>query len=214
MAETVALPAQKRDKSGTRHARRLREHGQLPAVVYGHGEETACITIPLEDFYQAIRHGSRLIDLQSDGGVQTALISEVQWDALGDQLLHVDFTRVSKDERVSVEVNLELKGTSPGAEAGGVLDQQMHSIEVECAAVDVPDAIIVNINELQLEEAIHVRDLHLPEGVTTGEDPDAVVIQVVSPVEEPEEEEEEGEGESAEPEVIKREKEEGEEEGD
>src|SRR5206468_4967888 len=89
------------------------------------------------------------------------------WDHLGKDVLHIDFERVSADERIEVPVRIELKGIAPGVTGGGILDQPLHTVMVECLAISIPDSIRVNINELQLGAAIHVKDLTLPEGVTT-----------------------------------------------
>src|SRR5205823_9021521 len=114
MAEAVTLVTQKREGRGTREARRLRQKGLVPAVVYGHKEATVAVALPGEELEKAIRHGARVVDLHTDGSVQKALIREVQWDHLGKELLHVDFARVAADERVVVTVPVEVRGTAPG----------------------------------------------------------------------------------------------------
>ena len=111
---------------------------------------------------------------------------EVQWDHLGQDVLHVDFRRVSADERIHVTVPIELRGIAPGVTGGGVLDQPLHTLDIECLAVAVPDSIRVNINELQLGAAIHVRDLTLPPDVKALADADAIVVHVTAPQAEPE----------------------------
>jgi large subunit ribosomal protein L25 len=128
----------------------------------------------------------------------------MQWDVFGREILHVDFARVSSDERVTLEIPITLKGNAPGANEGGVLDQPMHSIEIECPATNIQESIIVNISGLHLDQAIYVRDLKFQEGVTTSEDPDQIVVHVIRAAGE-EELEIAGEG-SAEPELIRREK--------
>jgi large subunit ribosomal protein L25 len=141
-----------------------------------------------------------------DGKTEKALIREIQWDHLGIDVLHVDFTRVAADERVVVPVSIELRGIAPGVTAGGLLDQPLHSLEVECLAVSMPDSIRVNVNELQVGGVIHVRDLVLPAGVKAMAEPDAVVVQVkaAEAVAEPAAAAEAPE--QAEPEVIGRQK--------
>jgi large subunit ribosomal protein L25 len=203
MAETVVLVGEKREGRGTRGARRMRAEGRVPAVLYGHKEATVPLALAGEELANAIRHGSRVVELKLDGGAQQALIREVQWDHLGKDLLHVDFIRVSKDERIHVAVPLEIRGIAPGVTGGGVLDQPMHTVRVECLAVAVPDSIRVNVSELQIGSAIHVRDLHLPPGVTVLDDPDAVVVIIKTPMAEPEPAAAPEAG-AAEPEVIGR----------
>jgi large subunit ribosomal protein L25 len=126
----------------------------------------------------------------------------VQWDHLGKDLLHVDFARVAADERIVLTVPIELRGTAPGVTAGGVLDQPIHTLSIECLAISIPDTIRVNIGELQIGSAIHVRDLALPAGVKAMSDPEAIVVQVKQPVAEEEAPVAAEAAEAAEPEVI------------
>jgi len=181
MAESVLLVTQARSTRGTHEARRMRKRGLIPGVVYGHKEETVSVAVPRDELFRVIRHGIRVVDLQAAGKTETALIRDVQWDHLGLDIVHVDFARVAADERIKIEVRIELRGTAPGVTAGGLLDQPIHSLEIECLAVAVPESIRVSIGELQIGQAIYVKDLKLPEGVTTAVDPDAIVVQVAAP---------------------------------
>jgi large subunit ribosomal protein L25 len=180
MAESVALVTQPREGRGSQAARRLRRKGIIPAVIYGHKEETLCVALPLEELERTIRRGVRVVDLKTNGKEEKALIRDVQWDHLGKELLHVDFARVALDERIVVSVPVELRGVAPGVNAGGTLDQPIHALSVECLAVSIPESIRVNVGELQIGSAIHVRDLVLPEGVKAMSDPDAIVVHVTT----------------------------------
>jgi large subunit ribosomal protein L25 len=205
MAEAVVLEAKTRDGNGSQAAKRLRKQGLIPAVVYGHKEATVSVALSADDFHKAVRHGARVVDLQTGGKLQKALIREIQWDHLGHDILHVDFYRVAADERIVVTVPIDIRGTAPGVSAGGILDQPLHTLSVECPAISVPDSIRVNINELQLDAAIYVRDLTLPPGVKAMNDPDAIVVHVTAPIAEPEAPVAPA-AESAEPEIIGRQK--------
>jgi large subunit ribosomal protein L25 len=185
MAETLEFVTQPRQDTGSQAARRLRRKGLVPAVVYGHKEATVHVTLPMDELQKAVRHGVRVVDLKTDGKTEKALIKEVQWDHLGKDLLHVDFARISADERVVVTVPLELRGIAPGVTGGGVLDQPMHTLSIEALAVALPESIRVNIGDLQLGGVIHVRDLVLPPGVKAMADPDAVVVHITVPAAEP-----------------------------
>jgi large subunit ribosomal protein L25 len=186
MAEAAVLSISERTGRGTKKAVKLRKEGRVPGVLYGHKEQTASVSAGHEEMVDAIRHGARVVDLQQEGAaVQKAQIMEVQWDHLGKDVLHVDFRRVAEGERITLSVTLELRGTPLGVTAGGVLEQPLHTIEIECPAVNVPDSIRVNIAELQIGGSIHVRDLTLPADVKALTDADAVVIQVTQPREEP-----------------------------
>jgi len=212
MAESLILVAEPRAERGSQAARRLRRKGLLPAVVYGHKEETVSLVVPREEVESAIRHGVRVVNLRADGKEEKALIRDVQWDHLGKELLHVDFARVGEDERIVISVPLEIRGTAPGVTAGGVLDQPIHTLSVECLALSIPSSIRVNVGELQMGQALHVRDLVLPPGVKAMVDADAIVVHVTVPAAEPEAPAVPEVAEKAEPEVITQKKpEEGEE---
>jgi large subunit ribosomal protein L25 len=208
MAE--ALDVQVRNSKGKRNAKRLRLAGSIPAVLYGHGEQTVSLTLNHDQFATALRHGSKLVDLK--GGVnETALIRELQWDVYGTEVQHVDFARVSADERITVTVQVELRGQAPGARQGGVVQHMVHEIEIECLATAIPDKIQLNVNHLELKSSITVGQIELPEGVKLLSDADAIAVQCVEPAAEVEEAAPAAEG--AEPEVIGRKaEEEGEEE--
>jgi large subunit ribosomal protein L25 len=203
--ETVTLTAQPREGRGKRAAAKLRKQGLVPAIVYGHEQEPSAVTLPQVDLERVLRHHVRVVDLQTNGHTDTALIREVQFDHLGKEILHVDFERHSKDERIHVEVPIELRGTPTGIGAGVVLDQPLHSLKVECPVIAVPESIRVRIEGLQLGHAIHVKELQLPEGVVALADPDSVVVQLKAALAEPEAAPAEpGAAGAAEPEIVGR----------
>ena len=200
MAEIVLLPTEMREGRGTRTSEKLRKLGKVPAVVYGHKEKTISVSVGHDVLLSAVRHGARIVDVQLDGKVEKAQIMELQWDYLGKVVLHVDFKRVSADERIQITVPVELKGIAPGIAGGGILDQPLHTLRIECPVLSVPDSIKVNINELQIDTQVHVRDLKLPEGVKVLDEGDAIVVQIKAALAEAEEGAT-GEG-TAEPEII------------
>src|SRR5690348_9680728 len=104
MAESLILETQPRDGRGTQAARRLRRQGLVPAVIYGHKQDTVPIALSGEELHNAVRHGARVVDLKTAAGTEHALIQELQWDHLGKEILHVDFRRVDINERVQVPV--------------------------------------------------------------------------------------------------------------
>ena len=145
MAEV--LNVESRDLRGKRNSRRLRRAGAIPCVLYGHGEDVVSLAVRGEQISSALRHGSRLVELR--GAVNgSAFIREMQWDAYGKEVLHVDFTRVSLDEKVEVTVLVELRGEAPGVKEGGVVELLQHEIELECPAGSIPEKLELNINHL------------------------------------------------------------------
>lgn len=185
MAEKVVLNSEMRTKSGGRDSAHLRKKGRIPAVVYGHKQDPDHVHVSHEEFVSALRHHVRNLELTVKGKKEPVLIQAVQHDFLGREIIHVDFRRVSADERIHATTQVHLKGTARGTQGGGVLDQPLHILHIECPALDVPEAIIVKIDDLQLGQAIHVKELVLPPGVKVLGDQDAVVVQVKSPSAEP-----------------------------
>jgi large subunit ribosomal protein L25 len=203
------IQASKRDQLGSRANKRLRDAGHLPGVVYGHKEAIVPVTLPRKEVVNHLNKGAHLFDLTLDGKAEKVLVKEVQYDHLGIEVIHVDFARVSLDEKVEVTVPLELKGTPKGEEEGAVLQQIVNELELECLVTDIPDKIVANVTEMGKDSALHIRELQLPPGVKALQDPD-LIVAVVKEIEEEAVAEPGAEG-SAEPEVIGRKKEEGEE---
>lgn len=198
------LVAQRRTKLGTSANRRLRASGQVPGNVYGHKQDPISVSFCEKEAAALVRSTHRVVDLELDGKSETAILRETQWDAYHKQLWHVDFMRVDANERVKVDVDVVLRGTAAGALAGGVLEHSLHMLHVDCLAINIPEAISVKVQGLQIGQAIHVKELEIPVGVTVLNNPDAIVVRVVQPIVV---EVAPTEGATvAEPEVIKKEK--------
>ena len=205
--QSIHLSAQPRSELGSRANKRIRDKGFVPGVLYGHKEAVVPVTLPKKELSTHLSHGAHLFDLALDGKTEKVLVKEVQYDHLGMEVIHVDFARVSLDEKVEVTVPIELKGTPKGEEEGGVLQQMLNELEVECLVTDIPDSITVNVSEMKVDDSIHISDLKLPPGVRALQDPE-VIVAAVKVIEE-EAAAPTPEGESAEPEVIGRKAEEG-----
>jgi len=208
MADAVTIHAQARDPgknkgTGTRVSRRLRAKGRIPAIIYGHKQAPAPISLARDDVWTMIKKATHLAQLQVGEATEMVLVRDVQWDHLGKEIIHLDFARVSADESIHTQVALEFHGTPPGIAEGGVLDVLVHSIEVSCRATAIPDHVRVNLGELHLNQGIHVRDLALPEGVEALAEPELLLAHVVTRAAEPEPAEGAAGG-SVEPEVIGR----------
>jgi large subunit ribosomal protein L25 len=176
--ESVKLTIKPRPGHGSRGAKKLRKTGLIPAVVYGHKEAVVPVALDRKEFETALRHNTRVVDLQLPAGPQTAVIQDVQYDHLGSVVMHVDFKRVSRDERVKITVRIEMKGTPAGLGGGHILEQPLHALHIECPALAIPDSIKVVVAGLQLGHPIHVKELTLPDGVKALDDPDLVVAQI------------------------------------
>jgi large subunit ribosomal protein L25 len=176
MSETVTFKASVRPQGGTRNSARLREQGKLPAVVYGHKKEPISICMDAHDFVENLHHGHRIFDVDIDGVKDTLLVKDLQYDYLGKTVIHADLMRVDMSERVKVQVMIELRGTAVGTHAGGIVEEIMNAIEVECAVRDIPETLPLNIKDLGLNESILAGQVELPNGFTLVTDPDAVVV--------------------------------------
>ncbi len=213
MADVSILKTQQRDGTGSRSARQLRKAGQTPIVLYGHGEGTVSLGIDTHDLVKALDTGHHVYTLDLSGAEQKVLVKDIQYDALGDHILHVDFARISAHEKVEVTIPVRLTGTAPGIEAGGVLEQPLHEVTISCPADEIPDFLKISTDGMEIDDVRYISDLDAPSGVELMHEDTEVVVVITRPnIEEEPEEEEELEGEALmEPEVIGRE-EEGEEE--
>jgi large subunit ribosomal protein L25 len=197
MAEKLQVEI--RESLGKRNTRRLRATGQTPGILYGHGEECVCLTVPAKTILSLVMHGQRLVNLT--GAVdESAFIREIQWDTWGDVVTHVDFTRISADEKVQMQVMVELRGEAAGIKSGGIVEHLVHQLQIECPANAIPEKIQVRIKGLELNESIKVADIEAPDRVVILDDPGKTVVQCVEPTEELEEEL--GEAGAGEPKVI------------
>lgn len=164
--EIPSMKAEKRTGLGTRLTRLARKVGRLPAVVYGHGEAPEALSLDHHDTLVALKHGARTLQLEVGGQKQQFLIKEVQYDAFGTMPIHLDLMRVDLNERVQVKVAIELKGIPKGVAEGGILDQVMDSLEVDCLVTQIPDTLHPVVTHLGLLESLLVKDIVLPAGVT------------------------------------------------
>jgi large subunit ribosomal protein L25 len=210
MSDTPMLIATSREKQGTTECRRLRRAGRTPGNVYGHQKAPVAISVPSDAIAALVHSGHRLVECEIDGTAETTMFRDVQWDAFAIEIQHFDLVRIDANERVELNVPIELRGTAPGVLAGGMLQQPLHELSISCLAAQIPDSIVVRINSLEIGQQITVGDLQLPPTVTCDLPPETTVAQVAEAVEM---EDEAGELEAGpvEPEVIgqkKREEEE------
>ena len=180
--------------------KRLRQTGKIPAVLYGHGEGTVMLTASEKEINKMIDAGSHIIDLAGEVS-GTALVKEVQWDALGSNVLHLDLARVDANEKVEVTLQVVLHGEAPGVKDGGVVSLVRKELLILCPVSAVPDNIVCEIGGLELDGVISAGDLELPEGAELARSPDQTIASCQEPQKQAEEEAEEA-TEGAEPEVI------------
>ncbi|SKA94438.1 large subunit ribosomal protein L25 [Prosthecobacter debontii] len=184
MAKILDIIAQPRTSEGTGAVSRLRKAGSIPAVVYGRKVAPTNVQVDAKTFTKILETSASdniLVSLKIDSNEQLALVQEVQHDHLRGGILHVDFHAVAMDEEIHAQVPLHLVGESPGAKAGGLIESIHHTLEVRCLPKDLPEAIEVDISELQAGKGIHVGEVKLPEGVSAKLAADVVLVMCEEP---------------------------------
>lgn len=211
---TATLNAKPRQDTGKGVARKLRAAGEVPGIIYGHGRQPQPLSINAREFdrlAERVRITSTVIELALDGKTARTLIRELQRDPIRRSVIHVDFQELVAGEKVTVSVPLRLVGTPEGVKTGGgILEETMHQIEVTCDPANIPDHIDVDVTALTIGHSLHVGDLKLPEGVEVVDDPEQTIAVVSAPKAEEEVVPVEGAAPeaAAEPELIRKPKEE------
>jgi len=214
--ERPTLKVKIRAKTGKSYTSKIRKKGLIPAVLYGpHLKES----IPLEidkfevhSLMSTISEGERIITLeivnQDKDNKREVILKDVQHSWIKGGLQHLDFYEVTRGEKISTEVPLRLVGEAPGVKKGGVIEQLVREIEIECLPENIPPHIDVDIKELDIGDSLRIKDLKLPPGVRTLTNPEEIVVSVLSPISEEELEKlEEEKGVVAEEvEVVKKER--------
>jgi large subunit ribosomal protein L25 len=193
------LAAESRTDTGKGAARRVRAAGRVPAVLYGHGIKPEHLSVDAREFAQALRSGgaNALLELRFGRTRHLALAREVQRHPVRGTYTHVDFLVVRRGEKVTVQVPVHLVGEAPGVVQGGILDQDLHQLNVEAEVTAVPEAVEADVSGLQIGDVLRVGDLKAPEGAAVLDDAEAPVVSVVAPTVEPVEEAEEEEAAEA-----------------
>jgi large subunit ribosomal protein L25 len=187
MAKQVKLSATRRTGTGRSAVRKIKAQGGVPAIVYGGKTKPEPLQVSRRDISLLLSHASGeniLVELEIEGdkASRLALMQEVQHAPLGGDILHVDFHAVSMDEMIEADVPLEPTGTPEGVKTfGGLLEQNIRSLEIECLPRDLPDVISVDVSHLNIGDSIHVREIPLPEGVTTRVPADLTAFSVLAP---------------------------------
>ena len=216
MAKQVKLKAEPRMNLGRSAVRKLRARGLIPAIIYGGNDKPRPLQVAASDINAMMSHASGenvLVELEiaGEGLSRTALVQEVQHSPVGGAIRHLDFHAISMDEIIQAEVPLEPTGTAVGVKTfGGLLEQSLRTLAIECLPRDLPDRITVDISQLNIGDSIHVRDIQFPPGVTPRVQPDLTAFSLLAPVVEEEPAVVEAEAAAVGPEVITEKKEEGE----
>jgi large subunit ribosomal protein L25 len=178
------LTAERREGRGTGVARKLRAAGRIPAVLYGHDQESQPLSVDAHDMFKVLHTSAGanvLVDLKVDDTEHLVLPREIQRNHIRDTIVHVDFLVVSRTETIQVNVEIVDVGEAPGVKQGGVVDHHMREVVVECFPQDVPEHLEADVSGLDLNDVLHVSDLVAPKGVTILTNPEETVLAVIVP---------------------------------
>src|SRR5205814_1378728 len=181
---TANLNAKPRSDRGTGVAGKLRQSGQIPAIIYGHSREPQSLAIDtreLEKLLDRVAAASTVIELSIDGRSARTLIREIQRHPVKRSILHVDFQELVAGEKVTVSIPLVFTGSAEGVRAGGILDQVMHELSIRVDPSNIPNHVDVDVTPLAIGHSIHVRELNIPAGVEVLDEEDATVCTVSEP---------------------------------
>ncbi|HET7629489.1 MAG TPA: 50S ribosomal protein L25/general stress protein Ctc [Bacillales bacterium] len=202
----IVLQAQSREDLSKSNTKGLRRTGNIPAVLYGNGVDSRAIFIDGSDFIKVIRKAGRngVITMKIDGEDYPVMLHEYQTDTIKDELLHADFYKVDMSSEVDADVNVHLVGESAGQKEGGVVQHLLHEITVRALPADIPEAIEVNIEKLEIGDSLSIKDLAKTGNYEILNDVEETIVSVTPPqAEEPEDTTDE---EITEPELVDAEK--------
>lgn len=203
--ETIKIAVQERKDFGKNASRRARRAGMIPAAVYSKGKETQAFLVNADEWQAfSANHASHMVTLAHGSVDIPALVKEVQFNYLKNYVLHIDFQEVNLNEDIVSSVAIHAHGEAVGAAHGGILEQELHELEVICHPADLPEMLHVDVSKLEIGQSLHVSDIVLPAGVKCEMDPETVVFHVARP--QLEEEPSAATEEVTEPEVIKEKK--------
>ncbi|TFG75903.1 MAG: 50S ribosomal protein L25/general stress protein Ctc [Thermodesulfobacteriales bacterium] len=220
MAQST-LNVLKRKRMGKSGAREIRKEGNIPAVLYGKGTETLSLVINPAELKEALSTDAgenTLLEIHvkdEEAEIQKlSLLREVQYDYLTDKPIHLDFQALDMKEKITVTVPVQIEGSAKGVKEGGILEEILREISVECLPTNIPNSFSVDVTELEIGHSIHVGTLEIEEGVTILHENEDTIVTVLAPKVETEPTEEEIEGEEGTEEAATEEaQEEGSEEG-
>jgi large subunit ribosomal protein L25 len=186
MRSSATLKAQSRQEKGKSATRKMRAAGRIPAVVYGHGDETRMISVDaheLELLFARIHYENTIVevDIEGERAPVRTLVREVQAHPSRRNLLHVDFQQLHAGEAIHVMVPIRLVGTPEGVRAGGVLMHTETDLDIRCLPDNIPEQIEIDITNLGIGDSVHLRDIKLPAGAETAMDGDRTICSITPP---------------------------------
>ena len=158
-ASYYKLDIENRDSVGKKSTKEMRKEGKVPSTLYFKGEEPESIAVEKLKLYQALKSDQRIYEVELKGESQYVMVKAVQYHPVTDEILHLDFMRVRRSEKMTISVPLVLVGKPIGVTEGGILSQVLNQIEISCFPTNVPEQIEVNIDEMELNSSISIADV-------------------------------------------------------
>lgn len=186
MSKFEKLNVKIRDGKGSPSARRTRLKDQIPAVLYHSGLDAISLSVDKKELYKALKTGQVIFEITVKDENQFVLVKEVQYHPVYDNIMHIDFQKVKEDEKISLEVPLKVTGEAEGVQAGGILVQIINAITVKCKPTTIPDALIIDVTDLELNSSLFVKDIQLAADVEIITAEDLAVVSVQEPKKEEE----------------------------
>ena len=179
MSKFEKLNVNIREGKGTSSARRIRLKDQIPAILYHSGLDAISLSVDKKELYKALKTGQVIFEVIVKDKNQFVLVKDVQYHPVNDNIMHIDFQKVKEDEKISLEVPLRVIGEAEGVQAGGILVQIVNTITVKCKPTTIPEALIIDVTDLELNSSLSVKDIQLAADVEiiTAEDLAVVSVQ-------------------------------------
>tara|TARA_B100000131_G_scaffold265022_1_gene262426 strand:- start:169 stop:849 length:681 start_codon:yes stop_codon:yes gene_type:complete len=196
MANEYKIEINKREDLTSQGLKKLRNTGYIPGIYYSAtSNKSTPIVVSEKDFNEALKSGARIFNISVGGKKQNVLFKSIQYHPVTDEILHLDLFGISMDKPINIGVPIQLIGTAPGVrEGGGVLNQPLNEVEIQCLPAEIPNFIELDISELQLGHSLNAGDIKLDKKYTLSTNEDDVIVSITQPMKEVEVETETEEG--------------------
>lgn len=184
MAQYAKLEIMKREQPGSQIAKALRKEGKIPVNFYYTGEDNINLAIDKKVFRKAIQSGQHIFEVELNKDTQYVMIKEVQYHPVSDEIIHIDLMRVRRDEKITISVPITLEGTAKGVQEGGILTQNLLTLEISCFPADVPEHIVVDVTDFEMNHVMNVSELVVADNIEVMTADDMDVLAIIPPREE------------------------------
>jgi len=181
MAQYEKLEILTREETGSKVAKALRRDGKIPANYYYAGEESIKLALDKKNLRKAVHSGHHIFEVDLDGEEQYVMIKEVQYHPVTDDIMHLDLMRVRRDQKMTISVPIILEGTALGVKEGGILTHNLQTLEISCLPSDVPEHIVVDVSDYDLNYVMNVSELKVDDNIEIITALDMDVLAIVPP---------------------------------